>query len=297
MPGDEMRSSWLAAVLMVGLSLPAGAQTGLTAEGFLPAAGARDLLAARSPGGGENRVSASLGMIWDWRVLGLRQEQGTTWTVKQRVAVFGGAEAWATPSLRLGLFASGAAWQQGTRTDSFGQAGPLSAGMGEAWLSALARLVDEQALRLGFELGLRFPSAADQALAGEPSAGSRFAVLLEFETGPVRTLLNAALVGRRRTFFRDLERASAWQAVLGVELEPESWPVTPAVELFVERALWPSSGYDSVQLEVFSGGHLRLGGYSLALGAAAGVLGAGAPAARVVFRLGWSGCRSCSRSE
>ena len=289
-------AGFLTMVLWAGVA-PVRAQSGLAVPGLQPAAGATDLLATRSPAAGESSLSLALGTAWAWGVLSATgAEQQNSWTVKQRLMLYGGLEAAVGRRLRLGIFAAGAAWQQGTRTDAWGEPGPLSAGMGETWLAARASLVEEDSFGLGTEFSLRLPSADAEALAGEPSAGSRFAVLAETRWGPLRTLLNAALVVRRRTVFYDLESASAWQAVAGLEAAPEGWALTPALELFFERSLSPAAGYRSASLMVLGGGHLALGAWRLSLGAAAGLLGAGAPAPTVIFRLGWRGgkCRSLS---
>jgi hypothetical protein len=284
----------VAAVIAVLICLPAVClgQSSLDVDltGFSPSV--HGLLSARAPVLDPGNLEIMLGADWGHHLFGIQpdKEGATTWIVKHRLSFRAAVTYTPTSAVSLSAGFSGAAHQEGIRTNSSGAPVVLRAGMGSSWIAALwaIPLPDGLPLSAGLETALWFPTADPEALCGGERVDFRTAVLFSYRIWLVTAVLNLGLATRARTRFYDLDRDDGLIYRAGAELDLDPWPLAVSAEVAGETPLGAvfSAGVNEFSEALFGLRIRCVAGLDLSLGAGIGLAGAGVPAVRglVLFR-------------
>jgi len=284
---------WLAIVIgLVCIPAVCPGQSSLDVDlaGFSPSV--HGLISARAPVLDPGDLEIMLGADWGHRLFGIQPdgENATTWIVKHRLSFRAAVTYTPTSAVSLSAGFSGAAHQEGTRTNSSGAPAALRAGMGSSWVAALwaVPLPDGLPLRAGVETALIFPTAPDDVLCGGERVDFRAAMLLSWRIRPVTAVVNLGVVTRARTRFYDLTRDDGLLYRAGAEVDIGPWPLAVSAEVAGET---PLGNIFSAEVNEFAEALFALrirclAGLDLSLGAGVGLAGAGVPAVRglVLFR-------------
>ena len=261
--------------------------------GFSPSV--HGLLSARAPVLEPGNLEIMLGTDWGHHLFGIQSEDetATTWIVKQRLSFRAAVTYTPTSAVSLSAGFTGAALQEGTRTNSSGAPVALRAGMGSSWVAALwtVPLPNELPLRAGLETALIFPTAPKDVLCGGERVDFRAVVLLSYRIRPVIAVVNLGVVTRARTRFFDLIRDDGLLYRAGAEVDIGVWPLAVSAEVAGETPLGSvfSSGVNEFAEALFALRIRCVAGLDLSLGAGMGLAGAGVPAVRGLVLARWSG--------
>jgi hypothetical protein len=258
--------------------------------GFSPSV--HGLLSARAPVLEPGNLEIMLGADWGHHLFGIQPEGEvvTTWIVKHRLSFRAAFTYTPTSAVSFSAGFSGAAHQEGTRTNSSGAPVALRAGMGSSWVAALwtVPLPETLPLRAGMETALIFPTAPEDVLCGGERVDFRAVALFSYRIRLVTAVVNLGVVTRARTRFYDLVRDDGLLYRAGAEVDIGRWPLAFSAEVAGETPLGSlfSSGVNEFA-EAFFAFRIRcVAGLDLSLGAGLGLAGAGVPAVRglVLFR-------------
>lgn len=282
-------------VIIVGLlCLPAVClgQSSLDVDliGFSPSV--HGLVSARAPVLNPGNLEIMLGADWGHHLFGLQPpgENATAWIVKHRLSFRAAATYTPTSAVSLSAGFSGAAHQEGTRTNSSGAPVALRAGMGSSWIAALwaIPLPDGLPLRAGLETALIFPTATKDVLYGGERVDFRAAALFSYRIRPVTAVVNLGVVTRARTRFYDFTRDDGLFYRAGAEVDIGTWPLAVSAEVAGETPMSAvfTAGVNEFAEALFALRIRCVAGLDLSLGAGVGLAGAGVPAVRglVLFR-------------
>jgi hypothetical protein len=253
------------------------------------------LLSARAPVLDPGSLEIMLGTDWGHHLFGIQPdgENATTWIVKHRLSFRAAVTYTPTSAVSLSAGFSGAAHQDGVRTNSSGAPVALRAGMGSSWIAALwaVPLPDGLPLRAGLETALVFPTATKDVLCGGERVDFRGVALLSYRIRPFMAVFNLGVITRARTRFYDLTRDDGLLYRAGVEMEIGPWPVAVSAEVAGETPLGAvfSSGANEFAEALFALRIRCVAGLDLSLGAGVGLAGAGVPAVRGLVLARWSG--------
>jgi len=258
--------------------------------GFSPSV--HGLVSARAPILDPGDLEIMLGADWGRHLFGIQPEgeNATTWIVKHRLSLRAAVTYTPTSAVSLSAGFSGAAHQEGTRTNASGAPVALRAGMGSSWVAALwaVPLPEGLPLRAGLETVLVFPTAPEDVLCGGERVDFRAAALLSYRIRPVTAVFNLGVVTRARTRFYDLIRDDGLLYRAGAEVDLGPWPLAVSAEVAGETPLGSlfSSGVNEFAEALFAFRIRCVAGLDLSLGAGVGLAGAGVPAVRglVLFR-------------
>ena len=285
-------------VIVTGLvCLPAvcRGQSGLDVDLTRFSPSVHGLLSGRSPVLDPGNLEIMLGADWGHHLFGVQPdgEDATTWIVKHRLSFRAAVAYTPTSAVNLSAGFSGAAHQEGTRTNASGAPVALRAGMGSSWIAALwaVPLPDELPLRAGLETALVFPTATPDVLCGGERVDFRGVVLLSYRIRPVTAVFNLGVVTRARTRFYDFTRDDGLLYRAGAEVDIGPWPLAVSAEVAGETPVGSpfSSGVDEFAEALFALRIRCVAGLDLSLGAGVGLAGAGVPAVRGVVLARWSG--------
>lgn len=253
------------------------------------------LLSARAPVLDPGNLEIMLGADWSHHLFGIQPpgEDATAWVVKHRLSFRAAATYTPTSAVSLSAGFSGAAHQEGTRTNSSGAPVALQAGMGSSWIAALWAVPLPEGLRLraGLETGLIFPTAADDVLCGGERVDFQAVALLSYRIAPVTAVFNLGVITRARTRFYDLTRDDGLLYRAGAEVDIRPWPLSVSAEIAGETPLTSvfSFGVNEFAEALFALRIRCVAGLDLSLGAGVGLAGAGVPAVRGLVLARWSG--------